>query len=790
MGFASVGLLILLVPSLVLTAPLFRSNYMAYPGRAQAWDAAVGDFNIDGRDDFLVNPFSDSVAIFVSQPDGSLGAPVLFDGGANPAYSFVVGDLDGDAFPDLVVGGTQTFAVHLGRGDGTFEAPVVYSAGTGTKALSPVIGDLDQDGHDDVALLQQAPDLLRIFPGDGTGVFGAPFDRPLGAEFSHLEIGDVNRDDLLDLVAGGGAGFSVLLALGAGTFSESAPFGPGGSFLLADATGDTIPDILSDSLLMAGAGDGTFPTSVALELTPSGVADFDRDGWPDIAGTRAVPLGRLVAQQRGTGGGTFESATVHQSGLAVYSHLTRSGDFDGDGGSDIAAASYASNALYVLYGNGHGWFGDQQTFPGSGLSALADLDGDNRLDVITTRAGVSVFLGTGGGAIGAPTSYPAAGGVTRRLITADLDHDGSPDVITCFGLVSVWLGNGDGTLGARADYATGAGSADVAAGDVNGDTHADLVTSNNTGTPRLSILLGNGDGTFQSPTFINGPNRSFAVALGDMNSDGKLDIVDASSIDAIMVWLGDGAGGFAPGVAYAITGTARRIELGHLNADGLLDVVVRADNALRVLLGTGGGALGGETSYSVSNALSDLALAEVSGDGHLDAVVARSQIGAVEVLLGRGDGTFDRTIPYGSAGSSATPNMAVSVGDMDGNGALDLVAVSGHQELIGVLLSTRGPRVGVPRLDPRATQLALPVLRPHPARTTLRVVVRLADASPARLELFDVSGRRLRGATLDRLGPGEHVVDLGGTAGLRSSVYLLKLSQGGRHAVSRACVVK
>ena len=87
-----------------------------------------------------------------------------------------------------------------------------------------------------------------------------------------------------------------------------------------------------------------------------------------------------------------------------------------------------------------------------------------------------------------------------------------------------------------------------------------------------------------------------------------------------------------------------------------------------------------------------------------------------------------------------------------------------------------------------AARLAIAGFRPNPAAGEARVAFTLASKEPARLEVLDVSGRRV--ATREVSGaPGEHVAALGGTR-LAPGVYVVRLTQGGQTATARAVVAR
>ena len=183
--------------------------------------------------------------------------------------------------------------------------------------------------------------------------------------------------------------------------------------------------------------------------------------------------------------------------------------------------SFSSN-VGVLLGNGDGTFQHVVTY-GSGGSqnysvALADVNGDNMLDIVTVNQNgfVGILLGKGDA-----TFYPALRFATNQgnglaLAVGDLNGDAKPDVVVGGDLgVSVLLGNGDGTLQKSVIYSSGAlqgGQASrVVIADFNRDGKPDVATANYA-TDTVS-MLGNGDGTMQSVvTYASGAPDAWSLA--------------------------------------------------------------------------------------------------------------------------------------------------------------------------------------------------------------------------------------------------------------------------------------
>jgi hypothetical protein len=106
--------------------------------------------------------------------------------------------------------------------------------------------------------------------------------------------------------------------------------------------------------------------------------------------------------------------------------------------------------------------------------------------------------------------------------------------------------------------------------------------------------------------------------------------------------------------------------------------------------------------------------------------------------------------------------------------------------VLGVMINRSGSPLAA--TSPPAVSLALLGARPNPATSSLRIALRLVARARARLELFDLSGRRLRSRALEGLSPGEHLIDLGRASSLRPGLYFLKLTQNDRVVTGRVTV--
>jgi FG-GAP-like repeat/FG-GAP repeat len=332
-------------------------------------------------------------------------------------------------------------------------------------------------------------------------------------------------------------------------------------------------------------------------------------------------------------------------------------------------------------------------------TTVADLNHDGKLDVVvadTVSGTVSVLLGNGDGTLRPQVSY-ATGMAPSSVAVGDVNGDGAPDLAVAnrgpSENVAVLLGHGDGTFGPAAGYAAGSYPAAVAMADLNGDRRIDLVVAND-GSDGVGVLAGNGDGTFQTQVVSAPMILSPAVmALADFNDDGKTDLaVGGGPDDGVTVLPGNGDGTFGPGNSYFGYNAAGGLAAADLNGDGKVDLVLANPTADKVIAGLGAGdgtfSYMAAVGYAFDATPTSVAVGDVNGDGAPDLVIGTgvnadgSDSTHVEVMLGNWDGTF-RSPVIVPAGNSP---KSVSLGDMNGDGHLDVVAANYDAGTVSVIM--------------------------------------------------------------------------------------------------------
>lgn len=322
----------------------------------------IADVNQDGKLDLVVvgdaNDGSGTnnwvLLVLLGDGDGSFGAPASYDLGTVPAGPAILADFNNDRKLDLAVPQSNgSMAILISNGDGTFKLPVYYSC----PATVLIAADFNGDGNIDVAGGDSGGMQTALLFGNGDGTF-RPATFPLGTFTAHLTA-DLNNDGKADLIgeSGNGNEIQVLLGNGDGTFTPLNPWIPPccgfPHIQLADLNGDDQLDAMVQSHgrtpqtgVYLGNGDGTFSSFVPVfgENVIGGefiqIADINQDGKPDlIFGESSTTPGAFVLFNT-------TSRTVGNIGLAIA-----------QGASNSQTVQAGSSATYNLSVGGRGWTG-------------------------------------------------------------------------------------------------------------------------------------------------------------------------------------------------------------------------------------------------------------------------------------------------------------------------------------------------------------------------------------------------------------------------------------------------
>jgi FG-GAP-like repeat len=351
------------------------------------------DINQDGVLDLASHSRDASSAhVWLGQPnntwqDSSQGLP---QENATCGGGIKLGRLNKDTAMDLVVADhCAGLFVFLGDAQNSWHLAKKLSSKLEQKtaALKPdvnvlsgnedvALGDINEDGFLDIIASAADEGGFTVFLGNGSGkkwqetkTDGLPSAADPGEEDAHggwavdVQLHDMNNDKHLDIVASFYSGPRVWLGDGKGHWTSK-------------STGLTVTDMGGSYRKLA-------------------VADINGDGLKDLAVTNDVSGAESYLQNAD---GSWQKPTDMLPPLKVGASSVALGDLDGDGHTDAVIAGRLmltpdnnSTGLHVVLGDGKGHW---QYEPGSQLPsqdlaevwgiALADLNGDKRLDIVAT----------------------------------------------------------------------------------------------------------------------------------------------------------------------------------------------------------------------------------------------------------------------------------------------------------------------------------------------------------------------------------------------------------------------
>jgi hypothetical protein len=388
----------------------FKTAVSYGSGGYQAFDVAIGDVNRDGKMDLVVvsdcegdgnggcvNGPTGQVGVLLGNGDGTFQPAVSYTSGASITVSVAITDVNGDSYPDLVLGNScqplggegctspGSVGVLLGNGDGTFRLGGNYLAG-GDYGASFAVADVNGDGHPDVVVVGgQDTGFVSVLLGNADGSFQPAVSYTgLGSQSDSVATADFNGDGHPDIVVASfcpSAGLcdngilAVLLGNGDGTFQAPVIYGSGGygasSVAVADVNADGHPDLIvatSDPNgpgssgpgqlgVLLGNGDGTFQ---AAESFPAGgggsrwvaAADVNHDGNPDLLVANFCGTGICDGRTQGSVGVLLSEVGVPQAATTTGLACSPSSSAYGQTVSCTATVhggSRAPNGAVILY---------------------------------------------------------------------------------------------------------------------------------------------------------------------------------------------------------------------------------------------------------------------------------------------------------------------------------------------------------------------------------------------------------------------------------------------------------
>jgi hypothetical protein len=345
-----------------------------------------------------------------------------------------------------------------------------------------------------------------------------------------------------------------------------------------------------------------FNRSLLLEETSDttanvSIGDFDGDGHLDIllVKGRHWPIVDRIFLGDGLGG---IRKAYNLGKVSDRSYTGGLADFNGDGFLDIAVSNDAPDRKLIYLNDGKGNFKIGSEFglpewPTRNLS-IADINSDGSPDIILANRGDSgktsnyICLNNGKGQFGA-NCIPFAPYPATTISPADFDKDGFIDLVVPHrdgGQSYVYLGSSNFSFSDTHRIPFGPSNATIrvaAVADFNGDNMLDIVPiDENKG---VSLYFGQKDQTFSAGiSLADSKIVPYALAVADLNNDGKMDIIVGHVEAPSTVFFNDGTGrNFKSNSFGDSRGTVYGFAVGDFNEDGKLDIAAARSDAPSVL---------------------------------------------------------------------------------------------------------------------------------------------------------------------------------------------------------------
>ena len=304
---------------------------------------SLGDFNGDGFVDaaiVTIDSFTgiESVQILLGNGDGTFALgqqitpvatfPRLILSAPIPTpmsfFTPTIADVNGDGILDILEPNTGSVQILYGNGDGTFQAPVTFTAPSQNFTMAAV-ADFNFDGIPDMALSDSAE--VSIFYGKKGGGFTAPVSYGAGDWPWRMMAVDVNNDGAPDLVFGSGTDAVVMLNI----------LPPGSFPVLMSLAVVPEPSDYKQPFTITG-------TVMAVKQTdgvPSGTVAFTVDDQPVAASPLSAGTASAVDSVVLVPG--FHRVTATYSGDSVFHSRTLSIQHEVLGMADTVSLSGAPN---------------------------------------------------------------------------------------------------------------------------------------------------------------------------------------------------------------------------------------------------------------------------------------------------------------------------------------------------------------------------------------------------------------------------------------------------------------
>src|SRR5688572_10313438 len=212
--------------------------------------------------------------------------------------------------------------------------------------------------------------------------------------------------------------------------------------------------------------------------------------------------------------------------------------------------------------------------------------------------------------------------------------------------------------------------------DLDGDGDADIAAGSGA-NDGVAFLWNDGKGRFASPARWLTGQITTRLVPGDFDRDGRKDLAVAGSFGLSVLFQTPERRFVARAPTVAIEPRIQSLAGGDLDGDSDIDLAAAVSFGVRVLRNEGNGTFAPLDTMPIGSDPIAIIAANIDGDSDIDLATANGMAnpfptGNVSILVNRGDGSFDTARNFATG-----PNpLALTAGDLDGDGNADLATVS------------------------------------------------------------------------------------------------------------------
>ncbi|HAJ36818.1 MAG TPA: hypothetical protein DCL15_14135 [Chloroflexi bacterium] len=648
-----------------------------------AHSVTSADFDRDGRLDLLTASREDGQIIWFRKTDwNSLTFQQRLLTIAPGTYAAIPADINRDGYMDVVAVAVGALAPSAADADqpaandgsvfwllNNLPASAQFTRiDLGVGLNYPVAvhsADIDRDGDVDVLVTTRDANQVLLYENSGVGDTPSFTMRVIDGNLSgavSVTTGDIDSDGKLDILAAGENLNQILWYRNNG--ARPAAFTP--RFIR----------------------NGPVPNPVMDYAKTVATADLDKDGDLDVIfGSEEENLiGWYENQHRGA---TFIEHVLVTG--ANHVKMVAAGDPDRDGDLDIIAASSDDNTVHFLENDGQ----PTPTFThlivtSSAMGArsvhLADFDRDGDPDLaVASRVDntVALYLNTAihRSALMESQRVVNTYSQTRSVATADIDGDGRMDVLSTANNIVAWHRNLGGSPPNFESYIIDTsfqGGRWVTSGDLNGDGDVDIIAADRT-THRIiryeNLLRETGSVSFQPLVVASDAMRVRDVNVADLDNDGDLDLYSATDGDNTVAWYENLDGSGAAWSKHIVTRSVlypRSTFAADLDGDGWLDLMSASaeDDSVTIYRQTAPRVFAQDTIYNRADGAQFIYADDIDGDTDKDIIVSSELDNTIAWFANRPGLRFERFV----VSDTAYGVHAAITGDMDADGDKDIIA--------------------------------------------------------------------------------------------------------------------